>query len=286
MSGTAARWNAKACADDPSATAAPAQESETQTAQPPPANVQWGPCKAADTPGDIANLLQATAIKLPKAVQLAREKVALAGFEQITPQALMSALSKAELNKLGNINRAAMHPPTKAKYEALKTDSDRKSWLAHYVVDPTTATCSGYMRVEAFNTKINRGTEQWMHESEIAGPKGLNCPRLAKILCQSNTLPDQPSEYAALAAAGEKQYLFDRSNYVKDTGAKEVNGAVANTELQADEFKEVAASLSVAMTQCGSGALSKKRAAPKEPESAEKNSAGNASRRSRLASGS
>ena len=113
--------------------------------------------------------------KLPKPVQMARDALLAKGITDVTADSLKAALSAKQYNALCNSFRTTMTPNTKKMYSGLRTDMERRAWVAQYVVDPETACCQGYNRVEAINEKTQQGTEQWLHESEIAGPRGYRC---------------------------------------------------------------------------------------------------------------
>ena len=49
---------------------------------------------------------------------------------------------------------------------------------------------------------------QWLHESEIGGPRFLNNPEFAELVCASGQLASRPSEFTALAEKNIKQYYF------------------------------------------------------------------------------
>jgi hypothetical protein len=202
-------------------------------------------------------------LKVPKPVVAARGK--LQG-EEITAENLTKFLNKAELNNLANSFRNTMTAQVKDDYSKLKSDADRRGWLAQYIIDPQTASCSGFNKTTAFN-KTSSDTEAcWLHQSQIAGPNYLNDPAAAAILCASGELADRASEFASLAAKGWKQFYFSMAMVRTSTGSKDENGVQADSDLQGGEFTEVKDHIVNSLGK----PVQKKRPAVKEPESAEK----------------
>ncbi len=201
--------------------------------------------------------------KLPKPVVAAREK--LAGVE-ITKDTLFRFLAKSELNVLASNMRNTMLPEAKEKYGRLKSDSDRRAWLAQYVIDPKTTTNMGFNSTTTYNEEVKVGKTLWLHESEIAGSKFLNDPEMARIICNSGELEARPSEHTALAEKGYKQYYFCKEELKKYTGVREEAGVQAEAQLRDDEYAEVQADM---VGNFGKSAT-RKRPAPKAPESEEK----------------
>ena len=103
-------------------------------------------------------------LKLPKQVTLAREVLALAGKtgKDITADSLM-LLRPAQIASLGGSFRSAMTDTTRARYEKLRTNEERRAWLAQYVIDPQTATCEGIACTDA-----SQRTRNWAGQ---AGPR-------------------------------------------------------------------------------------------------------------------
>jgi hypothetical protein len=208
---------------------------------------------------DVGNL-----DKLPKIVQVVRDKMK---GEEINPETLKKFLSKMEFNNLANNYRNAMAPSVKEDYGKLSSDSDRRNWLAQHVLDPKTATCTGFSKTTAFNKTSNDLLAQWLHESQIAGPTYLNDATAAKLVCDSGELQERVSEFAALAAKGYKQFYFSIAMVKNSTGRNEESGVQAATELKDGEYSEVKDHIANSLGK----AVSKKRPiVTKEPESEEK----------------
>ena len=129
----------------------------------------------------------------------------------------------------------------KATYKSLKTDSARRELLASFVLDPTVGVSKGFNMTCVEKTDLQTTVGRWMHQSEIAGPDGLNDPSLAKVVCESGDLEER--EYPALAAAGEKQFWFSKDAISKTIGTKKRSGVENTAELTPDEYKVVQASM-------------------------------------------
>ena len=152
---------------------------------------------------------------LPKAVQDALDAL---GDTPVTPQALKFKLTGQQITKASAAMRSAMSPAAKASYKALSTNDERHGYLAQFLLDPQVAKLNGFNTAFAFNTTRNDSAENWWTREELAGPKGLNSFKNADILIESNTLPTQPHENPALAAAGVLQYFWVTSSKHTSTG--------------------------------------------------------------------
>ena len=82
---------------------------------------------------EILKKLDAKAV--PKAVAQAREELTTVGAE-ITGDNLKTVLTKATLNNLSNAFRTSMSAANKEAYKVLSGDSERRNWLAQYVLEP------------------------------------------------------------------------------------------------------------------------------------------------------
>ena len=211
----------------------------------------------------MAPLKRAEVEKIPKQVELAR--AALNGKE-VTADNLKAAMSSKDLNNLASSFRNSMTPAVKDEYKQLKSDSDRRAWLAQYVVDPKQATTTGFNRTTAVNEQMKEGAGQWLHESEIGGPRFLNDPEAARILCESGELESRPSEYESLAKVGKKQHYFNWELFRKKTGFRDEAGVEAQADLKPDEYSDIKKH----MTESFGKSVVKKRPPTKEPKSEEK----------------
>ncbi len=201
--------------------------------------------------------------KVPKVVERAR--AALHGCD-ITPSSLKDKLSNKELNNLANTFRNTMPPEVKDEYGKLRSDSDRRQWLCQFVLDPHVASTRGFNKTTAKNSVNSEGQAQWLHLSELAGPIHLNNKELAKALVESGELQERWSEYASLAALGEKQYYFSKETLKRKTGFMEEAGVEAQSDLKSEEYTEVKEHIILSMGK----SAAKKRPATREPESAER----------------
>eukprot|EP00974_Lingulodinium_polyedra_P110576 10693181-Lingulodinium_polyedra.AAC.1 len=122
-------------------------------------NIAWMPVQPVDTPNNILAMLNTTGKKLPKAVAMARDKLAQAGRAEITADAIKAVLSAKEYNALSNSYRTSMNSNVKTAYSALSTDAARRAWVAQYVIDPVEATTVGFNKLESINSNMCVSTE-------------------------------------------------------------------------------------------------------------------------------
>ena len=113
------------------------------------------------------------------------------------------------------------HFKAKAEYTGLKTDEERRSWLANYVLDPSSSSNQGFNRTEAFIGKQNDNKEQWLTQAQLESPAWLASVDHVKVLLDQNQLEERPHEMPALAAAGVKQYKFIWSLFKRSDGLRE-----------------------------------------------------------------
>jgi hypothetical protein len=199
--------------------------------------------------------------KIPKPVQRARELLREQGLVA-TGANIKHALGKDELNKLASAFRNTMGDEAKAGYKQLKTDEERRSWLAQYVIDPHTAVSKGFNSTVAFVSAKQSCKSGWVTEAQLGGPLYLNDTAAAKIMVESGELQSRPHESQALAAEGAKQYYYSAAVDVSEAGIKEHAGVSTSAELNANEFQEVRDHITNNFGKAGKRKTSK----PKEPE--------------------
>lgn len=198
------------------------------------------------------------------AVTKARTMLQEMGVSKVDGKALLQLPATARAQMITGFNRAAT-PQVKQQYQQLTSDAAKRDWLAAYLLDPETACSQGVNRTLAIEETLQQGTGSWMHETEIAGPKGINCPILAKKLIDSGELGEgRPSEYESLAAMGVKQFWFCKSRLRTSHGHRQERGVESSAELAGSEAAEVRDSI----LACASSATPKagKRKAEKPPE--------------------
>ena len=197
------------------------------------------------TPAPISGDLTAavTPPKMTSALVKAREILEKQGISKIDAAAVKALPATNRSQLLVGFQRHAA-PQIQEQYKQLKTDNDKRDWLAAYLLDPEAACNHGVNRTLAIDQCMKEDDSAWMHESEIAGPNGLNCPVLAKTLVESGELGDgRPSEYACFAKMGLKQWWFSKSRQLKKVGHRSERGVESSAELKADEAAEVRDSL-------------------------------------------
>ena len=177
--------------------------------------------------------VESTNPKIPKPVLAARASL---GGKDVTAESLC-ALSKVEMNKLASSFRTSMTPAVREQYAGLKSDQDKRQWLAQYVIDPSSAKCSGRNVHSAYAQKEQVDDESWMYEAQIAAT--LKDAAMAKILCESGELQERPAEHESLAKKGYKQFWFVASRHVGRSGTRQEASITAEAELKPDEYTEV-----------------------------------------------
>jgi hypothetical protein len=121
--------------------------------------------------------------KIPKPILRARAEFASQGLDpnNITGEDIKD-WSNNKCNGLFNALRSNL------TNDPDKRDRDRRVWLGRFIVDPKSGGCKCLSTTTIYNTKSVDETEQWLHESEIAGPNYLNNKEMAKMLCTSGEL--------------------------------------------------------------------------------------------------
>ena len=152
----------------------------------------------------------------------------------------LKGMPKEIYQKMQANYRNTMQPDAKARYRELKSDTERKDWLALYMIDPKTAVCKGYNSTVAFDQEENKGSEQWLSEEQMGGPMFLNSANHAGIIVKGKVLEERDHENPALAAAGVKQYYFSWSRINRSTGVRKEAGVRADAELTPEEYQETA----------------------------------------------
>ena len=173
-------------------------------------------------------------MKIPAPVQQVRD---ILGSE-ITAEKLQ-LVDKALLNKLANNMRNTMQESPKKAYKACKNDAERREWLAFYCMDPVGAINEGFNGQVNYDEQVDDKGEQWLTESQLAGPNYLNDKDHASICIKAKYFDEQPHEAKALADEGIKQYLFSWTIFRRKTGQRKEAGVSSKRELSADEYKQV-----------------------------------------------
>jgi hypothetical protein len=202
---------------------------------------------------------------IPKPVARVREILKNKGLEA-NPVNLKTAVPKAELNKLAGAFRSSLSEGNMEGYKQLRTDDERRSWLAQYVVDPDSAACKGFNKTSAYNTSESRSASRWLTQAQLASASCLNDNDAAKTVCESGDLESRLHELPSLAAKGVKQYYLSENYDFHAAGLKDEAGVSAESDLHSGELEEVKEHM-----LSNFGRPGKRRCAPKhkEPESDE-----------------
>ena len=73
-------------------------------------------------------------------------------------EALKNALDSKLFNNLTTVFRQSLNESNKANYKQLSSDSERRSYIAQFVLDPSIAKTTGFNKVSAVNSNMSRST--------------------------------------------------------------------------------------------------------------------------------
>lgn len=182
--------------------------------------------------------------KKPKAVQGMQDAIVADG-QPITADSIAAQSydkRKAAFTAFASMLKDSF-PSQYQMYKDYKNDRDKREHLARLMVDPMEGGAIVTNNTERSVDNSTQGNEQWLHESQIAGPQFLNDARMAQVLCESGDLQDRPSELPSLAARGFKQYYFSWSLYQNTISKRQIVGASCSGSVDADQYKEVVDSM-------------------------------------------
>ena len=181
--------------------------------------------------------------KVPKVVKDVRALFEQQGIE-LSGENLKMHLKRGMYKAVCRRFRHHLSPENKSSYKTLDSDYARRDWIAQWVMDPVRyGNNKGFNKTVLSKTEQSKSKGRWMHESEIAGPDGLNNPAMAKVLCASGDLGSRVSEYPALAKEGHHQYWYAKEMILKNTGTTQQAGVETSCELTPDEYKKVTANM-------------------------------------------
>ena len=156
-----------------------------------------------------ADVAAGPASKVPKAVQMARQKLGLSdkgGDDvELSADAIRAALTPKELNLLQTVARKALNEDQKQAWGKLNKN-DKFMVLSRYIIDHDEGIQEGINRTSVFTERRKDVAEEWLMQSQIADDVGD--AGIAKTLCLSGDLASRPHEYPSLAAEGERFFLF------------------------------------------------------------------------------
>ena len=173
---------------------------------------------------------------LPKACQELKEKLG----DDVTSDSIGSKDLAALRNRAAGAmkHHLSVHSPEKlGEFKRLKTDQQRREWLAEYFLDPESGGCVG----KNITTRTNEGcegeTEVWVTEEELAGPMHMNSARLAGIAIKS--MDSRPRENEALRAAGVLQYKRVTKKTTNKRKLTESAGVEQQCALSAEDYANI-----------------------------------------------
>ena len=187
--------------------------------------------------------------KIPKSVVRCRSYLASIG-KPITAET-MKLLPQDLQNLAGNLLRSRLNDAQKVKYKALENDHEKRQWLAMFLSDPKVGSKKGFNEHFAFDGVQNQKDEQWLLETQIASPQWLNSPELAKMLCASGELEEQPSQYKVFADMGLKEFKMSAAILRRLTGWQDKAGASSSSEIGAEEYEQIRDGIKRSMVEGG-----------------------------------
>lgn len=199
----------------------------------------------------------------PKVVQRVREILKAAELD-VSAENLSTHISSKELNLLGGALRASMSVAAKSEYAKQKTDTEKRQWMAEFVLDPSFAATEGFNKSTAFDVSSEADNTRWLTEVQLAAPDALGCAEYARIAIQAGELESRPHRLASLAKEGVTEYRFSWQVMKRLQGHKEERGTKATAELTDAEYLEVQQSISAGTSK---GVKRKAPAKPKADES-------------------
>ena len=167
-------------------------------------------------------------------------------------------LSGKDIATLRNRGISAMKGHLKAndtealsKYELLKSDIDRRNFLASYLIDPENASASCTNTTEKVTSNIDEKKGVWVTEDEYGGPMWLNNPAHAKIAVKG--CQDRPHENPLLAAVGVKQYKVFKKTEVTSTGTIDKAKVKLDAAMTAEQYAETAQHMRASLASSSAG---------------------------------
>ena len=141
--------------------------------------------------------------KIPPAVKQVREILGSnAKNGKITAEELQG-LDKTLLNKLANNMRNTLQDGPKKAYKGLKTDAERRDWLAYYCMDPAGAVTKGFNRQLNYDEQISDEATVRITKSQMAGPAYLNAASHVEICCKAGYLTSMHTSVRSLLIWGQ-----------------------------------------------------------------------------------
>ena len=183
---------------------------------------------------------------IPKQVSSARECLQKAGLP-VTGANLKKAIPTKDFNSLSACFRSKLSKEAKATYTAIRSDEERRAWLAQFVLDPATCSMHGVNKTTAFVETTNHEEDEWLTFEELCDK--VKSEKSAMILIKNNELETRPSRWPSLAAEGVLEYHYWWARGSKKDGTREEAGTEARAELTADEYTQVCQDVSTSVGQ-------------------------------------
>ena len=138
-----------------------------------------------------------------------------------------------ERNHLQNHNEEKL-----AEFQQLRSDRDRRDWLAAFLLDPESGGCSGSNYTVRETSSKGHEKEVWVTEAIMAGPKYMNSADHAHIAIKSMT--SRPHKLnAALRQAGIKEYKLTEEFIELIKGTTSGAEVRQKLDLEADDYNAV-----------------------------------------------
>ena len=187
----------------------------------------------------------------------------------LTSTSLKDMLTAKEFNNLGNSFRNSLTPDEKTTHEKVSGDDNRRDWMVRFVLDPYACKLKGTNTHSIANIKRKNDNEQWLMQSQIAGPKFLNSAELAEILCDSGELDSRPNEYKCFRDKNIPQFMFEWSKVNKVLERNDTATVQAETELTPEDFAKVRDGMEQDVFEKPPKKAKQEKKVKKEPESEE-----------------
>jgi len=166
------------------------------------------------------------ATKLPKPLEDVRRELEAAA-KPISSDGIASLSMKSRNSAFSSLNSAlkASFPDQFQQYQALKSELEKRQWLAAFILDPAAGCSKVSNTVKRTTYERNEGVQEWLTEEQLAGPSYLNSTRHASIAKESMD-SRRFSGNEAMAKEGIMQYNWTK--YVTTQG----KGMQESAELQ------------------------------------------------------
>ena len=153
------------------------------------------------------------------------------------------------MNLLGATFRQASCQEAKDSYKTCEGDTQRRLWLAQFVMDPNCCSKEGFNESAAFLLNKTREAVEWLTQEQLEGPNYINSKQHVQLLIDKKVFPERPHEIQALADIGVKQYEYSKSKVIKEGGTEQRNGTRASSSLTNEQYAAATDDLSKGLTR-------------------------------------